>query len=149
MLALGNQRFGSAFFSETGRHTPLAASQHELVSLIDNSKVNARYSINPDSINSHPLQLAGVKRVGERIVATNRPAAEDDPSHLSEDRLEDLLDGTNFSVFENDGSSDPSATDPVWQLFLIVALAFLIIEALLCLNKKPKKKSAPQPAPRP
>ena len=146
MLTHGNKRFGSAFFSETGRHTPLAASADDMVSLIDNSKVNARYSIDPDDIHSHPLYLAGVKRIGEHIIATNRPHAEDDTNNLGDDELSEILKGTNFTIFENNGKNTTSSTNPIWQFFLIAALLFLIIEAILCLNKKPAAKKRNNPA---
>ncbi len=140
MLALGNKRFGSAFFSDTGRNSPLADTGEELVSLIDNSKVNERYSIEQDEINSQPIYLAGVKRVGERIVATNRPADEDDWTRINEDELDNILEGTNYSLFENSGESDGSSTRQIWQWLLVAALVFLIIEAILCLQKKSARR---------
>lgn len=140
MLALGNKRFGSAFFSETGKNSSLADSSDDLVSLIDNSKVNERYSIEKDAINSQPIYLAGVKRIGERIVATNRPSDEDDWTRIDEDQLDRILEGTNYSLFENTGETNSSATRQIWQWLLVAALLFLIIEAILCLQKKTAKR---------
>jgi len=142
MLALGNKRFGSAFFSDTGKNSPLAKTGEELVSLIDNSSVNERYSIEKDLINSQPLYLAGVKRVGERIVATNRPAEEDDWTRINEEQLDKILTGTNYTLFENSGESGDSATRQIWQWLLVAALLFLIIEAILCLQKKSVKRTS-------
>ena len=134
LLNLGNKRFGSAFFSETGRHTPLARQESEMIVVTDNSKVNAAFDNSP--IKSTPLYLAGVKRVKERVVATNRPAEEDNWSQIDDPELAEILKGTNYSLFENTGNEDSSLTQQIWQAFLIAALVFLIIEALLCLNKK-------------
>ena len=141
MLEMGNKRFGSSYFSETGKNSPLANDASDIVSVIDNSKVNERYSIEKDGVNSQPLYLAGVKRLGERIVATNRPDSEDDWSVIQEKDLDTIFKDTEYSFFSNSGDESASTTERIWQLFLIAALAFLIIEALLCLNKKPKAKN--------
>ncbi len=143
----GNKRFGSAFFSETGRHTPLAKKEADMIVVTDNSKVNAAFD--NSAIKSTPLYLAGVKRINERVIATNRPAEEDSWGQLDEPELAAILKGSNYSLFKNSGSEDTSLTQQIWQAFLIAALVFLIIEALLCLNKKsvklpPKKTSASQ-----
>ncbi len=140
LLNSGNKRFGSAFFSETGRHTPLAKQESEMIVVTDNSKVNAAFD-NSD-IKSTPLYLAGVKRIKERVVATNRPAEEDSWGQIDAPELDEILKGTNFSLFENTGSEDTSLTQQIWQAFLVAALAFLIIEAILCLNKKTVKLPA-------
>lgn len=134
LLNLGNKRFGSAFFSETGRHTPLAKQESEIIVVSDNSKVNAAYD--NSNIKSTPLYLAGVKRINERVIATNRPAEEDSWALVDDPELAEMLKGTNYSLFENSGSDDNSVTQQIWQAFLIAALLFLIIEAILCLNKK-------------
>ncbi len=143
-LNLGNKKFGSAFFSETGRHTPLAKQEADITTITDNSKVNAAFD--NATIKSTPLYLAGVKRIKERIIATNRPSDEDVWGQVDDTELSAMLDGTNFSLFENAGSEDSSLTQQIWQIFLIAALVFLIIEALLCLNKKPAKRAPQQPA---
>ncbi|MGJ8656390.1 MAG: vWA domain-containing protein [Akkermansiaceae bacterium] len=134
LLNLGNKRFGSAFFSETGRHTPLAKQEAEMIVVSDNSKVNAAFD--DSDIKSTPLYLAGVKRIKERVIATNRPAEEDSWGQIDDPELAEILKGTNYSLFENSGSDDNSVTQQIWQAFLVAALLFLIIEAILCLNKK-------------
>lgn len=105
-----------------------------MIVVTDNSKVNAAFDNSP--IKSTPLYLAGVKRVKERVVATNRPAEEDNWNQIDDPELAEILKGTNYSLFENTGNEDSSLTQQIWQAFLIAALVFLIIEALLCLNKK-------------
>lgn len=140
LLNLGNKRFGSAFFSETGRNTPLAKQESEIVVVTDNSKVNAAFD--DSSIKSTPLYLAGVKRINERVIATNRPLDEDNWIQIEDTELDQILKGTNYSLFENSGNDDSSLTQQIWQFFLIASLIFLIIEALLCLNKKAAKLPA-------
>jgi hypothetical protein len=138
LLNQGNKRFGSAFFSETGRNSPLAKQESDITVVTDNSKVNAAFD--DSAIKSTPLYLAGVKRIGERVIATNRPAGEDEWVKIDDTQLEQIFKDTNYSLFENSGNDDNSITQQIWQFFLIASLIFLIIEAILCLNKKPAIK---------
>ncbi len=81
---------------------------------------------------------AGIHRLGERTLALNRPAAEDDPEILSRDVLDTVLEGTNFTLLEDRGTSaKENISRDVWRGFLAAMLFFLIAEALLCLPKKP------------
>ncbi|WP_193211597.1 BatA domain-containing protein [Luteolibacter marinus] len=80
---------------------------------------------------------AGIHRFGERILALNRPAGEDDLEILSRERLNDVLDGTGFTLLEDRGTSaNDQVSRDVWRGFLIAMLCFLVAEALLCLPKK-------------
>lgn len=79
---------------------------------------------------------AGVYRVGERVIAVNRPAEESDPTKISQETLDELLEGTSYRLF-TDEQTDEDLASEVWQSFLIAALFFLIGEALLCLQAKP------------
>jgi len=144
LLNKGNKRFGSAFFLETGRHTTIANQEADIVVVSDNSTVNEAFD--NASTKSTPLYLSGVKRINERVIATNRPAEEDNWGQLDNQELDAILTGTNYRLFENAGDDEGSLTQQIWQWFLIATLIFLIIEAILCLNKKStlsqKKNSA-------
>ena len=74
------------------------------------------------------------------IVATNRPIDEDDSARIKDTDLSKLLAGTDYTLFENASDSDGSSTRQIWQYLLVAALLFLIIEAVLCLAKKPTKR---------
>jgi hypothetical protein len=79
---------------------------------------------------------AGVFRLGERLIALNRPAAEDAPEILTREALDAALDGTGHTLLDQAGQSDdPSLARDVWRAFLVAMLLFLIAEALLCLPK--------------
>jgi len=144
LLNQGNKRFGSAYFLETGRNTPIANQEADITVITDNSKVNEAFE--SAEIKSTPLYLAGVKRLNEKVIATNRPKEEDSWSQIEEKELSNIFKNTRFSLFENTGDEDNSVTQQIWQAFLVAALLFLIIEALLCLNKKsvslPKKTTS-------
>ncbi|MDA7891983.1 BatA domain-containing protein [Akkermansiaceae bacterium] len=78
---------------------------------------------------------AGVYRLGERVVAVNRPAAENSPLRLDNEALDTLLEGTSYSLFEST-KDDDNLVSPVWWAFLIAVLFFLLAEAILCLQPK-------------
>ncbi len=78
---------------------------------------------------------AGVYRLGERIVAVNRPAEESSPLRLDKEAIGTLLKGTSYSLFES-SDDDANLVSPVWWAFLIGVLFFLLAEALLCLQPK-------------
>ena len=78
---------------------------------------------------------AGVYRLGERVIAVNRPTAENSPLRVNEEALDTLLEGTSYSLFEST-KDDNNLVSPVWWAFLIAVLFFLLAEAILCLRPK-------------
>lgn len=78
---------------------------------------------------------AGVYRLGERVIAVNRPAAENSPLRVNQEALDTLLEGTSYSLFESK-KDDNNLVSPVWWAFLIAVLFFLLAEAILCLRPK-------------
>lgn len=83
---------------------------------------------------------AGVYRLGERTVAVNRPVGENFPERVEQSALEQLLAGSDFTLFENDERQSDLVAE-AWRAFLIAVLLFLIAEALLCLQ--PKRSGPP------
>ncbi|YCM44755.1 BatA and WFA domain-containing protein [Verrucomicrobiaceae bacterium 227] len=79
---------------------------------------------------------AGVYRLGERVVAVNRPVEESAPDRVNKETLDELLEGTSYTLFENKDSKEDLVSE-AWRAFLIAVLLFLIAEALLCLQPKP------------
>lgn len=88
---------------------------------------------------------AGVYRLGERIIAANRDSNEASPERVTEEGLEDLLEGTPYSLFKDQKTEDDLVSE-AWRAFLIAVLLFLIAEALLCLQPK-RSTAAAQPSP--
>ena len=90
---------------------------------------------------------AGVFRLGERLLALNRPPLEDSPEILTRESLDLVLDGTNYTLLDQAGQADdPSLSRDVWRAFLIAVLFFFISEALLCLPKKTHPEVLPHKA---
>lgn len=125
MIASGDTRFGSAYAAIAGSkeaHT----TDGELRTRLDTyAKVNS----------SNAAYVAGVWKLGDRILATNRPKSEDLWQLITNNQLDTLLEGTQFKLFEDKGESTSLARE-VWRAFLIAALVFLITEAILCLQPK-------------
>ncbi|GAA5124221.1 BatA and WFA domain-containing protein [Luteolibacter yonseiensis] len=89
----------------------------------------------------------GIFRLGERLLAINRPGQEDQPEILTTEQLDHALEGTNHTLLDQAGqSSDPSLSRDVWRGFLIAVLLFLIAEAILCLPKKSHPQVVPKKA---
>ncbi len=90
---------------------------------------------------------AGIFRLGERLLAVNRPAQEDNPEILTREQLDQALEGTKYTLLDQAGqASDPSLSRDVWRAFLIAVLFFLISEAILCLPKKSHPQVLPTKA---
>lgn len=93
---------------------------------------------------------AGVYRMGERMIAYNRPSAEDDPAQIERDQIDMVFAGTGYTFLDQAGQGgDTSASRDVWQAFLVAMLVFLLAEAWLCLPKRPMVADQPATAPTP
>lgn len=125
MIASGDHRFGSAFAAIAGSDRARTAD----------GEVRERLDTHAKSHSANAPYEAGVWKLGDRILATNRPKSEDQWQILTNNRLADLLDGTDFRLFEDKGQSNSLARE-VWRAFLIAMLVFLITEAILCLQPK-------------
>jgi hypothetical protein len=77
----------------------------------------------------------GVYVAGERLLAVNRSAAEDQAQVLAEHRLGELFRGLDFARVDDQAGSLGSLIQEVWRLFLASMIVALIVEAGLCLPK--------------
>ena len=101
----------------------------------------------PDPANA--AYESGIFRLGERLLALNRPPQEDAPEILSREELNAALDGTGFTLLDQAGQADdPTLARDVWRAFLVAMLLFLTAEALLCLPKREVSQALPQFSPR-
>ena len=126
ILALGADRFDSSYLAEINTEPTILAPGETRARVDDFSQENTPHE-------------AGVFRLGERLVAVNRPLAEDDLQIATKDNLDAMLAGTDYRLLDQVGqSADPSLSTDMWRAFLLAVLFFLISEALLCLPKKQK-----------
>ncbi len=139
-LEEGSRRIGASFFTVAGEESSLPVGD-EIRTRVDSYEE----IIDPGNADFE----AGVYRLGERLIAANRPAGEDSMEALTGADLGSALADTGYSLLEEqDASGDSSLSRPVWRWFLIAMLLFLILEALLCLQpRRTVTSSAPSPQP--
>jgi hypothetical protein len=88
----------------------------------------------PDAPTPESLPLrAGVVASGDRLIALNRPAAEDLPQTVSNPTLNDLFAGLDFRILTGTLEDTRSLTNEVWRTFLVCMSLAILGEALLCL----------------
>ena len=104
-------------------------------------ETRTRLDVALDSTANNQQYEAGVWRLGQRILASNRESTEDTLEISDIDAIQDVLPDVNFSLLENRGSSEArSVVSKLWRPFLYATLIFLIIEAFLTLPAKLKIK---------
>lgn len=134
IIDAGSDRFDASYLSTVGSE----------ISRLTPGEVRSRLDDygSPDPTNAE--YESGVFRLGERLLAVNRPPQEDAPEILSREELNVALDGTGYTLLDQAGqANDPSLSRDVWRAFLIAVLFFLLAEALLCLPKKSQPEVLP------
>jgi hypothetical protein len=89
---------------------------------------------------------AGVYESQGRLLAVNRPAAEDAAEVVADAQVESLFQGLTFNRFQQKAGGLGSIVQEVWRLFLMAVLVALVLEGLLCLPRRlsgrlPRKSS--------
>jgi hypothetical protein len=77
----------------------------------------------------------GIYTSGEKLLAVNRPAAEDQARVLADQKVQDLFRGLDFARVDDQAGSLGSLIREIWRLFLASMIIALIVEAGLCLPK--------------
>jgi hypothetical protein len=78
---------------------------------------------------------AGVYESQGRLLAVNRPAAEDAAEVVGDAEVESLFQGLSFNRFQQKAGGLSSIVEEVWRLFLIAVVLALVAEGLLCLPR--------------
>lgn len=103
-----------------------------------------------DAQGSHPsgspADTAGVYRLGAQTYAVNRPWLEDNPDQITDEKVHTLLPEAAISTMQATAET-PSLVQEAWKLFLLIALACLLLEAFLCLPKRAAQRPSPLPRP--
>jgi hypothetical protein len=100
----------------------------------------------PDAAATAPGSQAGVFESGDRLVAVNRPAAEDTAAMLGDGRIDELFRGLSVARISGRAGSTDSLVQEIWRAFLIAMVLALLGEGLLCL---PRPDAARPLVPRP
>jgi hypothetical protein len=77
----------------------------------------------------------GVYAYGDRLLAINRPNAEDGSAVLPGPRVAGLFRGLDFSRVDDRAGNLASLIHEVWRMFLVSMMVALLAEAALCLPK--------------
>jgi Aerotolerance regulator N-terminal len=134
IVAAGMARFDASTIVEVGAAAAQPAAGETRTRLDDYGT--------PDPANA--AFESGVYRIADRILAVNRPAAEDSPEILTREDLDRVLEGTGYTLLDQAGQAgDPSLARDAWRAFLIAVLCFLIAEAILCLPPREAASTRP------
>jgi hypothetical protein len=77
----------------------------------------------------------GVYTAGEKLLAVNRSDPEDQSPVLSEQRVNQLFRGLDFSRVDDQAGNLRSLVQEIWRLFLASMMVAMVVEAGLCLPK--------------
>jgi hypothetical protein len=137
IITAGTDRFDASYLTNVGSDTARLFPGETRTRLDDQGS--------PDPANAG--FESGIFRLGDRLLALNRPPQEDAPEILTREALDAVLDGTNYTLLDQAGQADdPSLSRDVWRAFLVAVLFFLLAEALLCLPKKSTTDALPTKA---
>jgi hypothetical protein len=87
------------------------------------------------SLSTESAYQSGVYSAADRLLAVNRPPAEDGAKVLIDSRVKELFRGLNFVRVDDQAGSLSALIQEIWRLFLVAMLIALIVEAALCLPK--------------
>jgi hypothetical protein len=103
----------------------------------------ARQWVSVDSTRQKDIRFeAGVYRSGDRLLAVNRPLAEDEPDVMDSDEARKLFVGLPVQTLEERKFDVGQLQGEVWRVFVFAMLLFLIGEGILIL---PARRTAPRP----
>jgi len=83
---------------------------------------------------------AGIYKSGDRLMAVNRPAAEDDPEIMDSGDIKKLFGDLHLQMLLERKADPGQMQGEIWRLFLFLMLLLLLAEGLLILPaKRPRK----------
>jgi hypothetical protein len=85
---------------------------------------------------------AGVYKAGDRLVAVNRPAAEDEPERLDIDQARQLFGNLPVQTLQERHFEVGHLQGEIWRAFVFAMLIFLIAEGILLLPSRTKEQPA-------
>jgi hypothetical protein len=106
------------------------------------SKWTALDDVSEQTYVSHRPISAGLYRATDKLYAMNRPLSEDNAAVISDDTLDQVLTGLEFTRINDKVGGAMQLASEVWRTFLMLMILALLAEALLCVpDQVPKKKS--------
>ncbi|QDU41675.1 hypothetical protein Mal52_01280 [Symmachiella dynata] len=77
----------------------------------------------------------GVYTAGDRLLAVNRSAEEEQASLLADEKVAGLFNGLDFARVDDEAGTINSLIEEIWRVFLAIMMVSMIVEAALCLPK--------------
>ncbi len=78
---------------------------------------------------------SAVYELDSKLIAINRPSAEDSLETVSEETLKQLLGTTEFRVIQDVGSNDRALASEIWRWFAAVLVVSLLVEAWMTMPR--------------
>ena len=91
---------------------------------------------------TEPGWSAGVYAVADRLVAVNRPAAEDVATLVDDARIDEAFAGLPLTRIEGLAGGTGRLVQEIWRGFLVAVILALVGEGLLCLPSRPRSAAA-------
>ena len=104
----------------------------------------ARQWVSVDSTAHKDIRFqAGVYKSGDRMMAVNRPAAEDDPEMVESGEMRKLFGDLPMQMFQDRRVETGQLEGEIWRMFLFLMLLLILVEGILIL---PAARPQGQPA---
>lgn len=92
---------------------------------------------------------SGLYREDDRFFAVNRPADEDNTAVVTDDTLDEMLSGVDYTRINDEVGGAMALANEVWRTFLFIMIIALLAEALLCVPDAPEEQQLPDLQPNP
>ncbi len=92
-------------------------------------------------VSDRPI-AAGLYKADDKLFAMNRSLAEDNVSVISDEILDDVLEGLEYTRINDEVGGAMQLASEVWRTFLILMILALMAEALLCVPEQVAEKQA-------
>lgn len=92
--------------------------------------------------NSQRTISAGLYESDGKLLALNRPLAEDTAPVMGDEALNEVLAGLEYTRIDDKVGGAMQLANEVWRTFLVIMIFALIAEALLCVPEKPAEKAS-------
>ena len=91
---------------------------------------------------TEPGWTAGVYALGDRLVAVNRPQAEDAATLVDDARIDEAFAGLALTRIEGQAGGTGRLVQEIWRGFLVAVILALVGEGLLCLPSPLRPQTA-------
>ena len=95
----------------------------------------------PEALSTDYQHHSGIYATGDKLLAVNPSASENQAPVLSDVRVGELFKGLDFSRVDDRAGSLTGLIQEIWRPFLTLMMIALLVEAVLCLPRRPVANS--------